>query len=254
MRYVSVSLVIVATFAHTADSQASTGTWRGRVVDAATAAPLSAANIELGDSKTRQVTDSAGRFSFASVAPGKHAITVLRLGYSELTDSVVVGIGDTAEAQFQLRAIPVSLAEVVIHGKSVQVPKFFEPAYKRMAAGKGTFFTREDIQQWNAKDWETLLNRVPGVHANERGVTFTRCQNGLDALRNSVVKSTVQVYIDGQRTTIAYSDTGGGVLSLLQSIKPHMIQIMEVYPSIGTIPGEFLADSCAVIVIWTKRD
>ena len=256
MRRLGASMILVVTAAHAAAPQASpaNSTWRGRIADQATELPLAGASVEVSDVKARQVSDSTGRFAFTSVKPGKHQVVVRRLGYGELTDSILIQPDDTTETRFTLRAIPVSLAEVVVHGKTVQFPKYFEPAYQRMAAGKGYFFTREDIQAWNAKDFEILLNRVPGVHANERGVTFTRCQNGLDAIRNKVVKPTVQVYIDGQRTTIQYSDTAGGVLSLLQSIKPHMIQIMEVYPSVGTIPGEFVNDSCAVIVIWTKRD
>lgn len=256
MRSALATLMLATTGAHVALTQAAPagGTFRGRIVDQATELPLAGASVEVTDAKARQVSDSAGRFTFVALARGEHQVSVRRLGYRELTDSVTIQAGDTTDKRFSLRAIPVTLEEIVISGRTVQFPRFFESAYKRAASGKGYFFTREQIQEWNAKDFEILLNRVPGVHANERGVTFSRCMNGLDAARNSAVMPTVQVYIDGQRTTIGYSDLGGGVLSLLNSIKPHQIQIMEVYPSIGMIPGEFLADSCAVIVIWTKRD
>jgi hypothetical protein len=45
-----------------------------------------------------------------------------------------------------------------------------------------------------------------------------------------------------------------GIYGAMSSVKPERIQIMEVYPNISSIPAEFLADACAVVVIWTKRD
>lgn len=39
---------------------------------------------------------------------------------------------------------------------------------------------------------------------------------------------------------------------MLDRIDPTQIELMEVYQGPGIIPGEFLDDSCAVIVIWTR--
>ena len=97
------------------------------------------------------------------------------------------------------------------------------------------------------------MNRIAGVSANDRGVTFQRCQSGMEKFSAPNSKPKVQVWIDGFRISIG-ADDPTGVLAVLRSVKPHAIQIMEVYTSISTIPAEFLVDSCAVTLIWTKRD
>ena len=243
--------LLVLAGAHAA--QAQTAAFRGRVIDQATGLAVAGANIDVHDAGARQVSDSSGRFALGALAIGKHSLGVRRLGYRETVDTILVQDGDTVEHVIKLHVLPVSLSQIVVSGKVVQYPKFFENAYKRAASGKGFFFTREDIEQWHAKDFEILFNRVPGVHANDRGVTFQRCQLGLEGFQNHNLRPKVQVYIDGQRITIGAQDTLG-LYSVLGSIKPHMIQMMEVYPGVATIPGEFLSDACAVVVIWTKRD
>jgi len=45
-----------------------------------------------------------------------------------------------------------------------------------------------------------------------------------------------------------------GIYDALRSVKPQSIQIMEIYPGVATIPAEYLANACAVVLIWTKRD
>jgi len=86
-----------------------------------------------------------------------------------------------------------------------------------------------------------------------RRLTLRRCQNGFEALSKASLQAKAQVWIDGNRVAIGRDDPTG-VYNLLESLKPHMIQLMEVYPSVATIPAEFLVDACAVIVVLTKRD
>jgi hypothetical protein len=73
----------------------------------------------------------------------------------------------------------------------------------------------------------------------------------LAVLSNPSAKPKVRVLIDGVRTAAITDPTG--VYDVLRTVKPQSIQIMEVYPSVSTIPADFLSDACAVIVIWTKR-
>jgi hypothetical protein len=126
------------------------------------------------------------------------------------------------------------------------VTEFREPNARR-----GVFFTREDIEESNANEYKSLLDRIPGVSANDRGVTFNRCQSGLIAASDPDSKA------QGTGTCTGWDSTRtipGEFYGALSSVKPERIQIMEVYPNISSIPAEFLADACAVVVIWTNRD
>lgn len=152
-----------------------------------------------------------------------------------------------------LSRLPAQLREVVISGQQVVFPRFFEDAYKRAARGAGVYFTREYIDEWNIDGYKSLLDRIPSVSANDRGVTFNRCQSGLEAAQNPRARPKVQVYIDGHRMALD-ADDFRGIYAALSSIKPRQVQLMEVYPNVSSIPAEFLEDACAVVVIWTRKD
>ncbi len=49
----------------------------------------------------------------------------------------------------------------------------------------------------------------------------------------------------------------GGIFDIdagtaLRDIPPSSIQLMEVYGGVARLPGEYLDDACAVILIWLK--
>ncbi|HKW46282.1 MAG TPA: TonB-dependent receptor [Gemmatimonadaceae bacterium] len=256
MRLRLVVLLVLATAsvsrAQTQQSGRGAKLW-GRVVDSATHAPLVGATVEISQTDFRQITDSAGRFVFVSPPSRAHVLRARHLGYLSVRENISVSPNDTLEHVVALSRIPVQLEELVISGKPVTFPRSFEEAYKRAARGRGVFFTREDIEDSNDNDYKPLLDRIPGVSANDRGVTFNRCQSGLIAASDPTARPKVQVYVDGHRMTLEAGDSRG-IYAALSSVKPERIQIMEVYPNISWIPAEFLADACAVIVIWTKRD
>jgi hypothetical protein len=150
-----------------------------------------------------------------------------------------------------LEAVPVELREVRIAGRVVSFPARFEEPYKRAASARGFYFTHDDIKAVDAYDYQALFNRIPTVDANDRGVTFQRCQAGLGAA-SGITKAKVQVWVDGYRMTGRTSDVHE-VSDVLKGVPVSSIEIMEVYPGPSMIPPAFLDDACAVILIWTKR-
>ena len=142
-----------------------------------------------------------------------------------------------------------ALPTVVVNGRTVSVPTRFKDAYARAASGRGYYFTRADIEAQNPRDLTTLLMRVPSVQISDRGMTFQKCQQGLQTLYGAEA-SRVQVYVDDHRQTA--NQSSNDVLDLIKSISPQSIELLEVYPSVSRIPGEYVNDACAVIVIWTK--
>ena len=152
---------------------------------------------------------------------------------------------DTATAA----AKPTTLPTVMVSGRRVVIPSRYEDAYRRAAAGRGYYFTREEIEATNPLDLEALMLRVPSVQVSDRGVSFAKCQAGLPSPGNLMQKAHVQVYIDSRRVTLTDND---GVRDVLQSVPVSTVQLMEVYNGVSRIPGEFVNDACAVIVIWTR--
>ncbi len=117
----------------------------------------------------------------------------------------------------------------------------YDDFFRRRAFRSGTFRTREDALFQSAFQTAELLRGIPGVF-----VRFS--QGGLSvafsACRESYAK--VSVWIDGARVI---TDNHNEALTYL---RPEDIEMIEVYRRSGQIPGEFLGDSCAAIVIWTR--
>lgn len=142
-----------------------------------------------------------------------------------------------------------TLPTVKVAGRMVSVPGRYAAAYKRAAAGRGFYVTREEIAATNPQDLESILSRVPTVQVNDRGVSFSRCQGGLPSPGQPLPAARIQVFIDGRRASLTDND---GVRQLIGSIPVSTIQLLEVYTGVSRIPAEFVDDACAVIVIWTK--
>ncbi|MBL0170553.1 MAG: hypothetical protein IPP90_07435 [Gemmatimonadaceae bacterium] len=63
------------------------------------------------------------------------------------------------------------------------------------------------------------------------------------------------MWVDGTRWTKYFSrDTLVNVnaTKAVRDIPVSSIQLMEVYSGVARIPGEYLDDACAVILIWRK--
>ena len=93
---------------------AQTGSVRGRVVDAATQAPLSGVTISAG---TRFATSQDdGRYLVEGIASGVHTLRARLVGYAPLAQPVNISAGTTVEANLALTAQAIGLAEIIVTG------------------------------------------------------------------------------------------------------------------------------------------
>ena len=95
-----------------------------------------------------------------------------------------------------------------------------------------------------------LLRGIPGVRVrigppgveDLNSVSFARCPQG-----------GVTVWIDGAKLR---PDGGkfspASVALMLERINPHDILAIEIHRGVASLPVEFIDDSCAAIVIWTR--
>jgi hypothetical protein len=241
---VLIGALVAAELASGSIAAQTTGIVRGRVVDSVTGRPLSSAQISIGSRAA--LSDSAGTFVVSGVDTGRQELRATRLGYGDVRRRVAVSVPDAVSILVTMIPVPTELQAVRVGGRSV--PARFADAYRRAASGRGVFFMREQLDSINARDYQSILNQVPTVRANDRGVTFARCQNS-GAIRPEL-QSKVQVWVDGRRTAAA--DSPENLMDVLRTIPPVSIQIIEIYASQSAIPAVFTGDACAVIAIWTR--
>jgi hypothetical protein len=231
-----------------------------------TARSVRDAEVTLFPSGRTARSDSIGTFVIAVETANAYRLRVRRLGFAEWEHRIEIAGPNDSAVQVALTVAPQALSEVKISGQRVLVPARYADAYGRVARATGDFFTRERIDSLHALDMQSLLQTIPGVRINDRGMTFQRCQSNLSSVRipgsisgakpaqdtSTSSKAHIQVYIDGVRVTDYAGQNGQDAYEAIRYIIPSSVQLIEVYRGVARIPGEYLNDACAVILIGTK--
>lgn len=236
-----------------AQSTASPGLLRGRVVEARDTIGVAVASVDvLGTSRSVTATRT-GDFEIRGLANGRHTLVVRRLGYTPQRVDVDFDASLGLVVEVGLERAARALTRVVIEGKERWVPPRLEEVYWRMSHANGKFFTREDIDALNPIDVQSLLQLVPTARVSDNGIAFAKCErHGAHFFTSSVQRPTVAIWIDGMKMTGRGGDIGREQKEILAMVLPSQIQAIEVYTGVSRLPAEFLDDACAVIAIWRK--
>jgi hypothetical protein len=80
------------------------GQIRGRVVDAASGAPIAGAVVAISGQQ-RAITGRDGSYSLSALPPGSHQVNISRAGFIEKRASFTIRAGEVTEASFRLAAM-----------------------------------------------------------------------------------------------------------------------------------------------------
>jgi hypothetical protein len=213
----------------------------GRVLDAATEAPIAAAvvSIRTGGAERTTNADSLGRFVLAAARDTAFRLEASAAGYREASSSERrLARGDSLEVILRLSADTVLLEplEVVAvrRRRSAQLEAFYARARLR---AQGWFVTRAQIESRAALRTTDLLRRAPGIRLVEtRGGVAVRGRGGC----------VPAVYLDALPISPGLVD---------HWIRPDDLEGIEVYTA-GLGPPEYLHRTtlCALILLWTHQD
>ena len=222
---------------------------QGRVIDAATRAPVAAVTLHLlqGDQVVEQVvSDSAGRFLLRATSGGRYQIAAARLGYAETkTQTLELGASQTLAAELQL-----SVAAVRIAPLEVEAPRdpYLEGMgfYERMRLGSGYYLTETEIRKRAGSTLVDLLRTT-------RGVKIQRVNTRQEVYLTSPT-CLPQIVLDG--VMVRWGGRGANTLQPLEDLVrvPH-IEAIEVYRAFNGVPGQYVGPNahCGTILIWTRH-
>lgn len=223
-----------------------TGIFRGKITDSL-GIPIPGAEISILKTELKATANDDGLFRIENVPPGLYAVLVRAIGWKPYLFLTRMDPDQEQVGRIGLEPAPQRLPDVEVSGKKFFKPPEYEMTHRyddffhRKLVRAGTFRIRGDQYFGRATHTGDLLMMIPGVHVyfGENGTTveFARC---------SGPNAKVAVWIDGARMMTEDHNQA------LEYIRPSNIEMIEVYRSAGQIPGEFLADSCAAIVIWTR--
>lgn len=97
-------------------AQATTGSVRGRVTDAANGRGMAEVQVVVDGTRLGAVTNSNGDYTVNAVPAGNRTLTVRRIGYQPVTRTVNVASGIGATVDVTLRVSAINLNEVVVTG------------------------------------------------------------------------------------------------------------------------------------------
>ena len=137
----------------------------GSVVDWATRTPVPGARVQLIGSNHSELTDSAGRFGFVGVPPGKQIIETTMLGFAPRIDSLTAFSNEALGLEILLATEAIALDPLVVTGRRRD----------RIFTTPGTRFSGLNEAQIDSiiprtMDFASLARaaRTPGVSITER--------------------------------------------------------------------------------------
>ncbi|HEU4993726.1 MAG TPA: TonB-dependent receptor, partial [Gemmatimonadaceae bacterium] len=213
-------LLIARTAAAQDDAKASLA---GRVLDSLDSGAVASAKVQIVGTSLTALTDGRGNFRIGNITAGVHEYSVRAIGYQKTATSHEFASG-ALQRDIYLERLPNVLTQMVVQGRSLRVPRFFEAIYAR-GSRWGTFITREQIDSLNPFDLRTVLRSVPGLLVTDRRTYFHFCP----------ADQVGELWMDGRRM-----GAGEAIDEWLTNIPPKDVQAIEVYARSQTIPADFL--------------
>jgi TonB-dependent starch-binding outer membrane protein SusC len=123
--------------------------------------PLPSVQVTIPSTALGAVTNDQGKYTITGVAPGTYTVRAQRIGYSPLTQRVVVTSGADAVGDFTLQVLAATLAPVTV-GYTTET--------RRDVSGAVASVTGADIRdQKVATVEEAVRGRIPGVQVAASG-------------------------------------------------------------------------------------
>jgi hypothetical protein len=172
-------LLTVALSAAAFGQSLTTGNITGTVTDASGAvvpgATVNLKGLDTGSTATT-TTNSTGSYSFGLLRPGSYQLTVKQSGFGELTESMVVELGQTSTVNLKLSVNKTS-ETIEVSGTAPLINT--EPSIN-------TSFTQEEVAQLPSAggDITNIADTAPGVIVNGTGGYGNFTANGMPATSN----------------------------------------------------------------------
>ena len=239
-------------------AQGATGSVRGKVADAATAAPIRGAQVFIVGTQLGSVTTADGSYTFSGVPPGTRVVRVRTIGYKPMDQTVTVTAGAATAVDFSLVTAPTTLDEVVVTGTAGS-------ARKREVGNSIGQLQLSDAPRVSTDVSSMLAGSLAGVSvAGGNGNAGSGSAIRLRGTTSVALTNQPLIYIDGVRTrSDEYPRNGiftgttqrgaNAYASPLSDINPEDIERIEVVKGAAAATLYGTDAAAGVIQIFTKR-
>lgn len=243
--------------------------------------PLFNAEIVIADLQRSDQTNVRGEFFIGDIEPGRHTVTIRKIGFAALDTSIEFVADHSYNREFQLTRAR-ALDSVVVTEKAVDPAlRSFE---ENRRIGLGHFLDRADLAKMDGRMLSDVLVQLPGlgiVNAPGNrgyalstrkppsiGLTGVYCPaDEGEKMAGITCACYAQVYLDNQLMNSPQpSGSPGGKRSPtgtrmetppfdVNSLAPGQIEAIEYYAGPSQTPMKYskLNSACGVLVIHTRR-
>ncbi len=230
----------------------------GRVIDGTTARPLPGVHVQVAGSGNGTLTDAAGAFVLAGLAPGEVEVTARLLGYGDATRRVTVAADGGAQVEIALSPAALSLDGVVVTGTPGQ-------ARRREVGNSIAQLDLAGIDEPVANVDQLLQGRTSSITVTSTGASFGA--GAAIRLRGNVsltMSNQPLIFVDGVRqaaesyplnaSSASFPHYGSGsTMSPLNDIRPSDIERIEIVKGAAATTLYGSEASAGVIQIFTKK-
>jgi TonB-linked SusC/RagA family outer membrane protein len=229
---------------------AQTGVVRGTVLDSASRRPVEGVAVTISTSNIGALTNDAGVYVIRGVPAGSHTVRAARLGFAAASRQVTVTAGDTATADFEMRAAALNLSQVVVVG--------YGTANRREVTNSiATVRSDELVNTPVASIDAALQGKAPGLqvvqNAGNPGNAMTVRIRG----SSSIEAGNQPLYVvDGVpilRDDYSQLGLGGQEVSAISALNPDEIASIDVLKDASAAAIYGSRASNGVVLITTKR-
>jgi hypothetical protein len=189
-------------------------------------------------------TNDSGGFRMSGLPLGPATVSVRRMGFGPTTTEVRLRPNRTDSLVFVLTAVATTLPGVLVEDERMKLShRLLAGFWERRERGFGSFVTREQIEQREARDFVDLVRTIPSVRVG----TGSNGRNSIRFNRSIVGKDCPpQYFVDGMRIENGSPD----------EFVPDDVEAIEIYPGAATLPVQFaprpMSYTCGAVVIWTR--
>jgi hypothetical protein len=237
----TAALVLALSIVGTERLTAQRGNVVGIVHDTA-GRPIPQATVVL-EPEHRARADSNGRFVFADVKAGLHALRIRRIGFRPYDAEIRIH-GDARDTiRAEMEAGPSRMPTVVTRAERMCSRYKYEGVWCREKDGKGLVFTVEELDQEQPEYIADLLKGVPGLRVDFgiRGGWQARFPRGLGRCVKTLLNGRDSLVGFNPWTNFAVDDIAG-----LEVFQPR-----EVPPEYRHDASGRGGERCILINIWT---
>ena len=238
--------------------QAGTGTIRGKVSNAATAAPIAGAQVFVIGTRMGGVSGADGSYAFSGIATGQQVVRMRAIGFKLTDQTVNVISGGSVTADFTATTAAITLDEVVVTGTAGS-------ARKREVGNSIGQLNLSDAPRVATDVSSMLSGRLAGVSVSGgNGNSGSGSAIRLRGTTSVALTNQPLIYIDGVRTRsdeyprngifTGTTQRGANVYgSPLSDINPEDIERIEVVKGAAAATLYGTDAAAGVIQIFTKR-